>query len=458
MSMRREFVTPLCVLALAVMTVAFGINRGVAGSQETGKGAPAAGALAPKKGEGGPGISRPQPADRTERAKREAVIRKMVEGYDLKARAAAPIPDDPPPHEGAMIGLPYIVEPPDLIIVEVLEALPGRPISGERLVKPDGTINLGFYGEVHVKGLTLEQVKVAIVKHLRTYLTDESLGLEVQEEADTEEPVQGNKGQLSPFGPATKENPADNQEQSKPRSSALQRGLGTRPAVHRSASRGAVASPSAVLRLAEKREQDPPPPADDDEESWIVVSPEKSGTVFVDVTAYNSKHYYVQGDILTPGRLPWTGNETVLDVLNFAGGFLPTAEVKDIRLVRPARGGKPAKVLNVNFEAIQDQGDVTSNYQIFPGDRLIVGRNEVVKRTVEMDRLNAPIQSITGTILQEANMLRALQTAGASDREALLKEYVEFWAKALAQKGDFKFDEQTLREALIRKMKLTPSP
>ena len=28
-----------------------------------------------------------------------------------------------------------------------------------------------------------------------------------------------------------------------------------------------------------------------------------------------------------------------------------------------------------------------SNYQIFPGDRLIVGRNEVVKKTVEMDRL-----------------------------------------------------------------------
>ena len=40
-----------------------------------------------------------------------------------------------------------MVEPPDLLIVEVLDALPGRPISGERLVRPDGKISLGFYGE-----------------------------------------------------------------------------------------------------------------------------------------------------------------------------------------------------------------------------------------------------------------------------------------------------------------------
>src|SRR5207253_179463 len=44
----------------------------------------------------------------------------------------------------------YVVEPPDLLLVEVLEALPGRPISGERLVRPDGRISLGFYGDVYV--------------------------------------------------------------------------------------------------------------------------------------------------------------------------------------------------------------------------------------------------------------------------------------------------------------------
>ena len=78
----------------------------------------------------------------------------MIADYDLTPHPLVAIPDNPPPHEGAMISLPLVVEPPDLVVVEVLEALPGRPISGERLVRPDGTISLGFYGEVPVRGLT----------------------------------------------------------------------------------------------------------------------------------------------------------------------------------------------------------------------------------------------------------------------------------------------------------------
>src|SRR3954454_2162590 len=81
----------------------------------------------------------------------------------IKPLPLVPIPDDPPPHEGAMFELPYIIEPPDLLLVEVLEALPGRPISGERLVRPDGTISLGFYGDLHVRGLTVPQAKEKIV-------------------------------------------------------------------------------------------------------------------------------------------------------------------------------------------------------------------------------------------------------------------------------------------------------
>jgi polysaccharide export outer membrane protein len=108
----------------------------------------------------------------------------MKEGLADDARAAeaairplplTPIPDDPPPHEGAMIDIPYVIGAPDLLTIEVLYALPGRPISGERLVRPDGTISLGFYGDVHVRGLTLKQAKVKIIHHLRQFLGDELL-------------------------------------------------------------------------------------------------------------------------------------------------------------------------------------------------------------------------------------------------------------------------------------------
>ena len=143
------------------------------------------------------------------------------------------------------------------------------------------------------------------------------------------------------------------------------------------------------------------------EEPWIIVPPEESDRVFVDVTAYNSMNYYIQGDVMVPGIMPWTGRETVLDVMQYGGGLLPTADPKQISLVRPERGGKPARIYKVDLEAIQEKGQVATNYQIFPGDRLIVGRNEVVKKTVEIDRLTAPIQAICATMQQEANMLRS---------------------------------------------------
>jgi hypothetical protein len=55
-------------------------------------------------------------------------------------------------------------------------------------------------------------------------------------------------------------------------------------------------------------------------------------------------------------------------------------------------------------------------------------------------------------------MLRALQMVSIDHRDELLKEYVDFWAKELSRSGGVKFDEQTLRDSFIRKMKLIPAP
>ncbi|MFO0947527.1 MAG: polysaccharide biosynthesis/export family protein [Planctomycetota bacterium] len=41
-----------------------------------------------------------------------------------------------------------------------------RPISGEYLIRPDGKVKLGFYGEVFVSGMTLPEIEKAIVEHL----------------------------------------------------------------------------------------------------------------------------------------------------------------------------------------------------------------------------------------------------------------------------------------------------
>ncbi|WP_422928078.1 sigma-70 family RNA polymerase sigma factor [Singulisphaera sp. PoT] len=66
----------------------------------------------------------------------------------------------------------------DILLVEVLEALPGRPIIGEKVVRPDGTISLGFYGDLRVAGLNRDEIKVKLIEHLKKSLSDKALGLE----------------------------------------------------------------------------------------------------------------------------------------------------------------------------------------------------------------------------------------------------------------------------------------
>ena len=342
------------------------------------------------------------------------------------------IPDDPPPHEGAMIDYPLIIDAPDLIQVEVLEALPGRPISGERLVRPDGTICLEFYGDVHVRGLTPKQAKARIIVHLRQFMTDEVLGLVQESFTDFSEPVlvpspvePSDEAITPPAGevvrpelvpelegvdldtltPEMRKAIRDllrtrEQKQADPDKSTRN---DRRRTIHRAARETPAAIPAELsdvppavvvptqtgnvkITIEVQGEANVPvtadvpvlpqpdaEPGESIEENLRVIHPFESDRVFVAVTAFNHDVYYVQGGVTAPGRLPCTGNETVLDALNYAGGLENSADPANIKLVRPGKGGKPSKIYRINYNAIVNEGDAVSNLQLFPGDRLIVG-------------------------------------------------------------------------------------
>src|SRR6185437_14477644 len=63
---------------------------------------------------------------------------------------------------------PYVVEPPDILLIQASNRITLRlqPIQGQYLVTPDGTINLGIYGRIRVVGMTLEQVADAVAARL----------------------------------------------------------------------------------------------------------------------------------------------------------------------------------------------------------------------------------------------------------------------------------------------------
>lgn len=70
----------------------------------------------------------------------------------------------------------YVVEAPDILRIEVSGLRKSaQPVSGEFMVRPDGTVALGPYGSVPVSGLTLDQARAAVAKHLSAHAKKSAL-------------------------------------------------------------------------------------------------------------------------------------------------------------------------------------------------------------------------------------------------------------------------------------------
>jgi len=222
--------------------------------------------------------------------------------------------DDPPPFTQRD---DYVVENPDLIYVEVekQKALPGRPIIGSRLVRPDGTISLSFYGELFVNGLTVPEIKVKIIRHLQKFLRDEPLGL-----------VELHKNGLPVIDVAT---------------------------------------------WQPKR-----------------IDPKDSKAVLVRVTQCNSKYFYVEGEVLSPGRFPLSGKQGILDAITLAGGLSARADRAQIVLYRQGLQGG-AESFTVDVDRSKQTKPPATDYQLKSGDRVVVrarSGGEVTTGRIPSDR------------------------------------------------------------------------
>jgi polysaccharide export outer membrane protein len=79
----------------------------------------------------------------------------------------------PVPREGAKVSLPpYVIEPPDILLIESTQKIPDQPVRGQHLVRPDGTVSLGIYGAAYVAGMTIDQAKESIGRTLATRIKD----------------------------------------------------------------------------------------------------------------------------------------------------------------------------------------------------------------------------------------------------------------------------------------------
>jgi polysaccharide export outer membrane protein len=108
-----------------------------------------------------------------------------------------------------------------------------------------------------------------------------------------------------------------------------------------------------------------------DQARVLEAKPSQPYRVSVRLANGQSKYYYVIGAVVTPGRVKSVGSETVLDAIMMAG-LKSNSLPEKAYLVRPHPLGGPDEVYKIDWCGIKDRGDTLTNYQVLPGDRVVV--------------------------------------------------------------------------------------
>lgn len=84
-----------------------------------------------------------------------------------------------------------------------------------------------------------------------------------------------------------------------------------------------------------------------------------------------SKVYYVLGTVATQGEFPIRGGETVLKAI-LTAGLRSNSLPEKAYLVRPQPVGGEPLILRIDWAGIKERGETLTNYQLMPGDRVVV--------------------------------------------------------------------------------------
>ena len=220
----------------------------------------------------------------------------------------------------------YRIRPPDVLLIELAPNVGPATVLGQHLVRPDGTVSLGSYGDVFLWDKTLEEARNICAAKIFERLEKK------------EKPKEGE-----------------------------------------------------VVRTLEDVKKD----------------------LKVDVLTYNSSVYYVITNLAGAGgvgelveRLPITGNETVLDAISNIRGLSGMTSPKRIFLVRPGPGPTGAEsILPIDWKGITQRGQMATNWQIMPGDRIYLQADPVRRFDNNLARVLSPLQRVL-SVGQQVNALR----------------------------------------------------
>lgn len=137
------------------------------------------------------------------------------------------------------------------------------------------------------------------------------------------------------------------------------------------------------------------------------------GDLQVDVANYNSKFVYVLADGGGYGeqvfRLPFTGNETVLDAIAQIQGLPAVASKARIWVARATLSGPP-NILPVDYCAVTQGGLAPTNYQLYPSDRVYIHSDPKIRLDSRLAKFLAPIERLFGITLLSSSAINSIRT------------------------------------------------
>jgi polysaccharide export outer membrane protein len=287
---------------------------------------------------------------------------------------------------------PYMIEPPDILEIDILQTIPlppykvrpldiigvrvpgapeKFPISGAFPVDPEGTIDLGQpYGTLSVVGLTIPEVRAAVEEKLKSIIKDNKADVALVETRAAQQ-IRG-RHLVRSDGVVS---------------------LGEYGSVYVSG----MTLPQAKKAIEEHLKQ------------YL-----KDPQVNIDVGAFNSKVFYVILDLGGAGqqiyRQPITGNETVLDGISQVYGLTIVSDTNRIWVSRPGPDGC-SSVLPVDWMALTEKGDPSTNYQLLPGDRIFVKAYPMIRVDTTLARVISPIERLFGVTLLGNSAVRAFRNS-----------------------------------------------
>ena len=264
---------------------------------------------------------------------------------------------------------PYALRPLDIVSIYSTGLPEEELIAGDYTVQPNGTIQLGFsHGAIQAAGRTAEQLQEALVEQLKREFVDPYAWVTVVQ-LGAQQQVAGDH-LVAPDGKVN---------------------LGSYGRVR-----------VVGMTIEEARE------AVEGHLAQYLEDP----VIALDVRGYNSKVFYV----ITQGAglgdqvviLPATGNDTVLDAIGQIQGLQSNSSTR-MWIARPGYndcGGD--QILPVDWLAVTQRGDIRTNYQVLPGDRVYVSEDKLVAFDTTLAKIFSPIERIFGVTLLGTNTVSRL--------------------------------------------------